>query len=258
MPNLRIGLPTRSLRLPLRQALLKAAELGADGVEIDARNELRVADFSQTAVRQFRKTLSDLGLELAAVAFPTRRGYDDPSELDRRVLATQQAMTLAYKLGARTVVGRVGRIDEDGERRERLVGSLELLAAHGERVGARLAAQTGAESGAALRSLLEELPEQGVGVAFHPGELLLGGYDPQEALEELAPHITYVQAGDAVHDFAERRVVEVELGRGSVQAPELLGALEERGYDGWVTVDRREGQNPAGDLGDAIAYLRAL
>jgi sugar phosphate isomerase/epimerase len=52
--------------------------------------------------------------------------------------------------------------------------------------------------------------------------------------------------------------VEVELGRGSADFPELLGSLEEYDYRGWVTVQRRSSTRTVEDAADAIAFLRAL
>src|ERR1700752_4203259 len=106
--SVKIGIQTRSLRQPLRQALGTAARLGADGVEIDARSELVPSQMSATGLRQFRKLLEDLNLQVSAVAFPTRRGYDEPDDLERRVLATQATMRFAYDLGCNVVVNRVG------------------------------------------------------------------------------------------------------------------------------------------------------
>jgi sugar phosphate isomerase/epimerase len=40
--------------------------------------------------------------------------------------------------------------------------------------------------------------------------------------------------------------------------PELLGALEEFDYRGWLTVERRNSPRPAEDCADAVAFLRAL
>ena len=55
--NLKIGIQTRSLRQPLKKALQTAARLGADGVEVDLRTELPMAELSHTSIRQFRKQL---------------------------------------------------------------------------------------------------------------------------------------------------------------------------------------------------------
>src|SRR6476620_7882921 len=96
----KIGIQTRSLRQPIRQALITAARLGAAGVEIDARSELRPHDVSRTGIREFHKLMDDMNLRVAAVAFPTRRGYDVPDDLERRVLATQEAMRFAADLHA--------------------------------------------------------------------------------------------------------------------------------------------------------------
>ena len=62
--NLKIGIQTRSLRQPLKKALQTAARLGADGVEVDLRTELPMAELSHTSIRQFRKQLEDLNLSL--------------------------------------------------------------------------------------------------------------------------------------------------------------------------------------------------
>ncbi|MCA9270989.1 MAG: TIM barrel protein, partial [Planctomycetales bacterium] len=94
----------------MRKALQSAARLGAQGVEIDARGELRPAEMTGTAVRQFRKLLEDMNLRVASVCFMTRRGYADEAELDRRVAATKEAMRMAYELRCPTVVNHLGRL----------------------------------------------------------------------------------------------------------------------------------------------------
>jgi sugar phosphate isomerase/epimerase len=52
--------------------------------------------------------------------------------------------------------------------------------------------------------------------------------------------------------------VEVQLGRGSVDFPELLAKLAERGYRGYFTVLRNDAADPAAEIGQAIKYLRSL
>jgi len=258
--SIRVAVQTKSLREPLKRALHTAARLGAEGVEIDARTELVPAELSRTGVREFRKLLGDLGLSVSAVAFPTRRGYDVADDLERRVLATQQAMNFAYELGTNVVVNRVGEVPDDtnDERFVRLAEALTALGAHGQRVGARLAAQTGRESGPQLARLLEALPDQSVGVDLHPCGLIHHGHSPAEAVAAVGRYILHVHACDAVRDLSEGRAIDVELGRGSADLPDLLGRLSEYDYGGWVTIERRDAADPVAEIGNAVAYLRSF
>jgi sugar phosphate isomerase/epimerase len=257
--NLRIGIQTRSLRQPLKQALRTAARLGADGVEIDARNELPPAELSQTGVREFNKLLEDLNLRVSAVAFPTRRGYDVVDDLDRRVAATQAAMRFARELRCEVVINRVGQAPADASepRFRHLVEALTALGVYGDRVGVRLAAQTGSEYPQDLLRLIEVLPDHTVGVDLHPTALILSGHSPIEAIQALGPHVLHVHARDAIRDAAGRGR-EVELGRGAADLPAVLGALTEFDYRGWVTIERHHSPEPVSEIENAVAFLRSL
>ena len=267
MTTFPIGLFTRCLGLPIRKALRVACEIGADGVVIDARNELRIGDFSQTSCRQFRKVLDDYGLQLAAISFPTRRGFDDPEDLDRRVLATREAMSFAYRLGAQVVLCRMDTLPELADEEDRpnshasaLIETLALLAIHGDRVGARLALAS-ADDPARQAALFDRLPEGIIGVDLDPAALLSSGHDVEQAASLLGPHLVHVHANDAVREIssgAGARSIETPLGRGSVDLPALLSRLEEYDYHGWITAERNQGREPLGDLANAIAYLRSL
>lgn len=256
----KIGIQTRSLRQPLRQALVTAARLGAEGVEIDARNELRPNELSRTGLREFHKLLEDLNLRVSAVAFPTRRGYGDADELERRVLATREAMRFASDLRTDVVVNRIGRVADKAEDPEfrRLIEALTALGGFGERMGVRLAAQTADASPQDLARVLAELPELSLGIDLHPSGLIQAGYTPREAVELLGRNVLHVHACDAVRDVSARRTYEVELGRGSADIPELLGLLTEFDYRGWVTIERRDSPNPVAEIENGVAFLRNL
>ena len=158
------------------------------------------------------------------------------------------------------MVNRVGSVPPDAEdpRFELLTASLTALGAQGERVGARIAAQTGSESGEQLKQLIEALPEQAIGVDFHPNGLILQGHSPQEAIVDLGPWVVHVHACDAVRNLSGGQGAEVELGRGMAEFPSLLGQLEEFGYRDWVTIERHDSVDPIAEVGNAIAYLREL
>ncbi len=260
MPALKIGIQLAGLRLPFRKAVATAARLGATAIEIDARLDIRPAELTQTATRQIRKLLDDFGLKVSAVSFPTRRGYNVADEIEPRVAATKEAIKMAYQLGAPVVVNQIGPVpaESSGAEWDLLQMTLSDLGRFSQHTGAFLAAQTGTESGADLARLIAALPAGSIGVDFEPGNLVANNFSPLEALSALAPHIMHVHATDAVRDLARGRGIEVALGRGSVDFPSVLGALEEQGYRGYFTIARRTAADPLTEIAAAVEYLRNL
>ncbi len=260
MPQLKIAIQVASLRQPFRKAVATAASLGATAIEIDARGEINPQDMTETGLRQVRKIIEDRGLRVCAVGFHTRRGYNVTDDLERRVEATKTAMRFAQSLGAPFLVNQIGRVpaDEKSADWRTLVEVLTDLGGYGQRVGAILAAETGSESGPDLRRLLNALPTGFVGVTLDPGNLIINGFAPLEAIDVLGSDILHVHAKDGVHDRAKGRGVEVALGRGSADFPALLGALEERQYRGYWSIERERADDPAYEIGQAVEYLRSL
>lgn len=260
MPAVKIAIRLASLRLPFRKALDVAARLGASGVEIDARGEIRPEELTQTGLRELRRLLDEHNLSVAAVGFQTRRGYDVPDDLERRVAATKAAMKFAADLRAPVVVNQVGRVPAEpkGGNWELLLQTLTDLSQYGQHVGAPLAAQTGSESGPELARLIAALPAQGIGVDLDPGNLIINGFSPLEAIGALGANILHVHARDGVRDLARGRGLEVPLGRGSADFPALLGALEECRYRGYFTIARDEAEDPEFEIGEAVKYLKSL
>jgi len=260
VPQIRVGIQLANLRVPFKKALLTAARLGADAVEIDARFQLKPSEFTRTGIRQIRKTLDDHNLRVCAIGFPTRRGYDNLDGLDQRVQATKEAMQFAYDLGSAVVVNQIGRVPaaQDGPAWQTLIEVLTDLGAYGQRVGAFLAAETGTEDGTDLVRLINALPPCSLPISFDPGNLIINGFSAHDGIATLGQHVVHVHAKDAVRDLAQGRGLETPLGRGSVDFPELIGALEEHNYRGYFTVERQHAEDPVTEIGQAIQYLRNL
>ncbi len=260
MARIRVAMNLGCLRKPLREALQLARELGASAVELDGRSEpfQMPGGFGETAQRQMLKILDELGLQVASVSFQTRRGYDEAEDLDRRIAATKQAMTLAYSLGARVVTNSVGRVPEEGAGHgwDTMREALLDIARHADRCGTRLAARTGSESPETLLKLLGSLPEGTVGIDLDPAGLIINGYSGGEAMQPLLSHVIHVRGRDAVRDLAIGRGIEVPLGRGTADMPWLVAALDQSNYRGYITVERRDSPNAAAEMGDAIQFLR--
>lgn len=273
-------------RTRLQRGLAAVAQLGASSVELCARTILRPSELSDTGLRQLRKMLDDLNLRVASIRFQTRRGYDNPYELDRRVEATKEAMQLAYRLGAPVVVNQIGRIpnpariepvaDKESQpfqselpgpieteraseqsRWNLLRSVMEDLGRYGMHVGSFLAAETGTEPGQWLAKLLDTGDQAFVAAALNPGQLIVNQHDVDEAVIALRDRIQLVSAVDGVLDLAAGRGLSVPLGQGIADFPQIIGRLEDVQYRGPFVVGRptsAERRRAAGVTAEEAAF----
>jgi sugar phosphate isomerase/epimerase len=257
--GLRAAVATRCLGQPLKQSLLLASRLGANGVQLDARNEVTPSDLSGTGRRQLAHLLSEIDLQLASLDFPLRRPLWEAGHLDARIHALKQTMEFAYELKARTVTVRLGGLpdESDAASRSLLKDVLDDLARHGSHVGATLAVGPGREPASSLIDVLKAVTAGPIGVNYDPAALVMSGASTTEALTLLREFVTNVVIRDAIRDVGKGGI-EVPVGRGEVPWDETLALLQETGYTGWLVVDRTEGEDRAGDAGRAIQFLRSV
>ena len=75
-----------------------------------------------------------------------------------------------------------------------------------------------------------------------------------EGVAVLKDYIYHTHAKDATRN----PVKEVPLGRGDVDFPRWVGALDAIGYEGFLTIEREVGEDPVTDIVNAVNYLRTL
>ena len=51
---------------------------------------------------------------------------------------------------------------------------------------------------------------------------------------------------------------ETPVGKGDVDFTAYFAALKAAGYDGYLTVEREAGENPAADIAAALAYISSV
>ena len=260
MLQLKKSIHLDSLRQPFKVAIVTAARLGAEAVEINGMTEVRAATLSRTGVRHVRKLLSDLNLRVSAIDFPTRLGYGDVQQLDQRIDGTKATLNMAYELGCSVVVNRIGKIPEDQQdpRWITMIQALMDVGNHAQKAGAFLAAKTGAEDGELMKGLIDALPVHSLCVDFDPAELVINGFSPSESMKALSSHVTSLRARDAVTDLSLGRGVEVTMGQGGVDWPFMLASLEEHSYQGHMTVQREPSENVVPECAAAFKYLTNL
>ena len=258
LAQLTIAVRIDAMRLPIKRALAMASRMGARAIELDARGEINPRELSDTGLRQLKKLLDDLNLRVAAVRFQTRRGYDNPQDLDRRVEATKATMQFAYKLGCNNVVNQLGLVpeSEDDPKWSSFQSAVQDLGRYGARIGAFLAAETGTESGERLAAFLGDSEDAFIAVALNPGQLIINRHSVTDAVKSLKERIQTVCAVDGVLDLAAGRGVAVPVGSGTADFPQLIGMLEDIQYRGPFIVGRAD--SSLDELQQGIEYLSNL
>jgi sugar phosphate isomerase/epimerase len=92
-----------------------------------------------------------------------------------------------------------------------------------------------------------------LGLNFDIGHFYCVGVDPADAARRLAPHIRHVHLEDIAPSREHRHLVP---GRGAIDLVRVLGALRDRGYNGWVTVELYPYEAQAREVAEeAFQYL---
>lgn len=225
---------------PVREQLYEAARLGARGVVVDATGDLAPQRLSETGRRDLRHVLKTVELSLVGLSLPTRRPFDTSDQLDDRIRRADAVFGMAFELGTSLVLARAGALPpaDDASRREAFTNALRELGGRAEHRGVRLALEIGSEPGKDLNSFLDALGSPSLAVSIDPAGALQASIDPVACVRELAAWVVHAYAGDATSTagVAGANPRGFEFPAGALDWEEYLGALEEIGYRGFLTI----------------------
>jgi sugar phosphate isomerase/epimerase len=256
-----LGLRLDSNR-PVREQIHEAARMGARGVVLDAIGDLSPPRLSETGRRELRHLLRTVELSLVALSLPTRRSFDTTDQLDDRIRRADLAFALAYELGTNLVLARVGQVppDDDPQRREAFTLALSSLGQRADHRGVRLAIETGSDPGRRLKAFLDSQGLVGLAASIDPSSLLRAGIDPVAASRELSTWVAHAYAGDAAGTGSGAVPNPRGFGfpAGALDWEEYLGALEEIGYRGFLTVWPDPARDPRGQFTAIVERLKHI
>jgi sugar phosphate isomerase/epimerase len=86
---------------------------------------------------------------------------------------------------------------------------------------------------------VEEFPSEKLGVLLDAGHVHQIGIDLERAVRAFGNRLLDVHIHDATQSKDFRRATHLPLGKGNIDFLELLSALREAGYDGWLTLEVR-------------------
>jgi len=240
--------------LDLRGCMEKAKEAGFEGVELAVAEagELTL-NSSKEEIKKITQTARDVEIELSSLATGLLWDYSLTSSNDKtREKAkdiVRRMLELAFYLGADTVLVIPGTVDvffkPDAEvvpydlAYERSLEALKECVPTAERykvsIGIENVWNKFLLSPLELRDFIDKIGSPYLGAYFDVGNSLLTGY-PEHWIRVLGKRIKKVHIKDFktavgnVNGF-------VDLLEGDVNWAEVMKALEEIGYDGWLTAE---------------------
>lgn len=111
----RLALATEDFHDDLRTAIRLAAQQPVHGLRLNARSEVRAADFSESALRQLRHFVEEQQLKVAGLYYPARHSLADATSLEQRLDGIRAACGIVRKLGTEDVLIRIGRIPDPAQ-----------------------------------------------------------------------------------------------------------------------------------------------
>ncbi len=274
-----IGVIINSFRTDIPTSVKKAAEVGAQGIQVYATSgEMAPENLNAQGRREFLDLVKSNGLTISALCGDLGGGgFTHPELNPAKIEKSKRILDLAKDLETDVVTTHIGVVPEDKnhDRYKLLQEACHELAEYADSIDAHFAIETGPETSATLKEFLDSLGSTGVGVNLDPANLVMvTGDNPVTAVHNLKKYIVHTHAKDGKQLFYKdpeivygmkpdvivtgSSFIEVPLGEGSVPFKEYLGALEEIGFKGFLTIEREVGDNPEGDIRKAVKFLEEM
>lgn len=269
---MKIGVITDCFKLPLGESIKLAGQLGFSSIQIYATSgEFSPETLTESTKIEFKKQLKSSGLEISALCGDMGgHGFEIAEDNPERIEKTKRIIDLAEEFDTHVITTHIGVIpaDKSNPRYKVMLDALTECGRYAKEKNITLAIETGPETAATLLQFLEDT-DGGVGVNLDPANfVMVTGQDPVEAVEMLGKYIVHTHAKDGImlkrtdpkiiyDHFATGGIealnvadyfIETPLGEGNVDFPNYLNALRKIGYNGYLTVEREAGENPAADI----------
>lgn len=279
MYNFPIGVILESFKLERSAAIKKAAELGANGIQMYATTGQNAPENLTSADRAaLKREVEESGLVFSALCGDLGMGFGNREKNPELIEKSKRIVELAKDLGTDIITTHIGVVpsDKNHERYKIMQQACFELSKFADDMQAHFAIETGPETSCVLKGFLDDLNSTGVAVNLDPANFkMVTGDDPVKAVHTLKKYIVHTHAKDgnrlnignpefiyrAVHPVPQgfddvQYFEEVPLGSGSVDFPAYLKALEEIGYKGFLTIEREVGDTPEKDIKTAYDFLK--
>ena len=251
---MKIGLIADSFRIGFEDSIKAANKLGVTGVQkYMSFGDMTPDTLTPSRIREIKDIMSSNGLIFSAICGDFGVDLDDETIVDR----SKEVLEKAKELDCHIVTTHIGHLYEtEDARMEKIRRNAQELAVFADSIGSVFAAETGTEKAVVLKSFLDSLGAKGLRVNYDPANLVMvAADDPVAGVYTLRDYIVHTHAKDGIKT-GDTTFLEVPLGQGGVDFDKYLAALNDIGYDGYLTIEREVGDDPAGDIGMAVDFLK--
>lgn len=238
-----------------------AKQAGFDGVEVDSH--LNRAEVKQAAAAT--------GLIVPSVCNSQHWKYlmssPDPQVREQGVAAMKLALEDAAEFGADTVLLVPGRVNESvryDECWDRSVAEIRKLVPLAEKLKVKIAIENVWNnfllSPLEMARYVDQFQSEYVGAYFDCGNILTYGW-PEQWIRILGKRIAKIHIKEYSRKIADEKGksagFNVQLRDGDVNWPEVMKAIDETAYQGWLTIEMGGGNTPEGlkDLCDRLKLI---
>ncbi|MBO5871005.1 MAG: sugar phosphate isomerase/epimerase [Clostridia bacterium] len=251
---MKIGLIADSLRLDFEDSIKAANKLGVTGVQkYMTFGDFTAEDLTPSRIKEVKDIMSSNGLIFSAICGDFNVDLDDEDVVEN----SMRVLDKAKELDCHIVTTHIGHIYEtDDARMEKIRTNAQKLAVYADSIGSVFAAETGTEKAVVLKSFLDSLGAKGLRVNYDPANLVMvAGDDPVAGVYTLRDYIVHTHAKDGIKT-GNTSWEELPLGTGGVDFDKYIAALNDIGYDGYLTIEREVGDDPAADISMAVDFLK--
>ncbi len=270
---MKFGTLQKVIEQPLSTVFAVASELGFEGVELDWSDVAQAQSGGPLAPENrdpIRQAAAQAGVEIPSVAahFLNHGGVADADKEEFGLDAVRAGIRLCADLGATCLLVPFfgAAMIQDQQAIARLEANLRLLAPEAEQAGVTLAIEHTLRGDHAA-ALLERVDSPFIGDYWDMANCMGLGYDPLEEIDQLGKRIARVHAkeyhqGEAPPGTPEEPHFDglntKPFGHGDVPVPEVLSALQQNGYDGYVVLETGKFDDARRSAKAALTLLQDL
>lgn len=274
---MKVGVFIDSFNKPFDEGLDLAQKYGFSGIQMYASPYLKA---SKQEKKDLLTKIKDKGLEISAIGIDTgykmlfnREGNEWLMDMAKRLF------DLAYDLGVKILTSHIGVVpaDKNSKWYDKLYANFKELADYAYSASCIFAVETGPEPSVRLKEFLDNVNSKGAGVNLDPANLVnVHNEDPVQAVYNLKDYIVHTHAKDGrwikksnpealyladIYNIPPQErghYQEVAIGEGMVPWEKYLNALKDIGYDGYLTIERENGDNRVQDIVNGRKILEGL